>query len=165
MNENEITEFEVSQEAETEGVVDRVEQIENTPVDELSALRAEIETLKSELSKREEVERVQSRMNTELAEFSEYFPQTELTSIPDEIWEKVKNGASLAATYALFLRKIEREQKKVDDFNEKNRRMSAGSLMKGEGEKYYSPAEVKKMTPAQVKSNYDDIIASMKHWN
>ena len=70
MNENEIIEFEVSQEAETEGVVDRVEQIENTPVDELSALRAEIETLKSELSKREEVERVQSRMNTELAEFS-----------------------------------------------------------------------------------------------
>ena len=161
MNENEMIEFEVSPKTE-EGVI---EEIEKMPVDELSTLRAEIEALKSELSKREEVERAQSRMNMELAEFSEYFPDTEFASIPDEIWAKVKNGASLAATYALFLKKAEREQKKIDDFNEKNRRMSAGSLMKGESERYFSPAEVKKMTPAQVKSNYDDIVASMKHWN
>ena len=60
---------------------------------------------------------------------------------------------------------VDMEKKKVGDFNEKNRRMSAGSLMSGENERYFSPSEVKKMTPAQVRSNYDDIVASMKHWN
>jgi hypothetical protein len=162
MDENKLIEAEVCQETEDKDVTELVDEV---PSDEISSLRAEIDALKSELSKRDELDRAHSRMNTELKEFSEYFPDTELTSIPDEIWERVKNGASLAATYALFLRKSEREQKKIGDFNEKNRRMSAGSLMKGEGERYYSPAEVKKMTPAQVKSNYDDIIASMKHWN
>lgn len=162
MNENEVIELEAVEALEAE---DSSECVENESSDEISLLRAELDALRTELSKREELDKAHSRMNVELAEFSEYFPETELTSIPDEIWEKVKSGASLAATYALFIRKSEREQKKIGDFNEKNRRMSAGSLMMGESEKYYSPAEVKKMTPAQVKSNYDDIIASMKHWN
>ena len=43
--------------------------------------------------------------------------------------------------------------------------MSAGSLASDEGEKYYSPSEVKKMSPAQVRANYDDIIESMRHWH
>lgn len=30
--------------------------------------------------------------------------------------------------------------------------------------KYFSPAEVHKMTPREVKANYDDIINSMKEW-
>jgi hypothetical protein len=63
------------------------------------------------------------------------------------------------------LRKIELEKKKISDFNENNRRMSTGSLLQGDGEKYYSPSEVKKMTPAQVKSHYDEIVESMRHWN
>lgn len=162
MNENEMIELENLE------VVDNVEESvasEKEGADEISLLRAEIDALKSELSRREELDRAHSRMNTELAEFSEYFPETDIRSIPDEVWEKVKNGSSLAATYALYSRKIERAKKKIGDFNEKNRRMSAGSLMSGEGEKYYSPSEVRKMTPSQVKSNYDDIIASMKHWN
>ena len=161
MNENEMIEVDIQETPE----IEEVPNAESESKDEISLLRAELDALKLELARREELDRAHSRMNTELAEFSEYFPETELTSIPDEIWDKVKNGASLAATYALFLRKSEREQKKIGDFNEKNRRMSAGSLMRGESERYYSPAEVKKMTPAQVKSNYDDIIASMKHWN
>ena len=162
MNENEMIEIENPE------VIAEVEEsggVESQEADEISLLRAEIDALKSELSRREELDRAHSRMNTELAEFSEYFPETDIKSIPDEVWEKVKNGSSLAATYALYSRKIERAKKKVGDFNEKNRRMSAGSLMSGDGEKYYSPSEVKKMTPSQVKSNYDDIIASMKHWN
>ena len=162
MNENEMIEIENPE------VIAEVEEsggVESQETDEISLLRAEIDALKSELSRREELDRAHLRMNTELAEFSEYFPETDIRSIPDEVWEKVKNGSSLAATYALYTRKIERAKKKIGDFNEKNRRMSAGSLMSGEGEKYYSPSEVRKMTPSQVKSNYDDIIASMKHWN
>lgn len=133
--------------------------------DEVSLLKAELENLKTELKLRDEKEHINSRMMAELEEFQDYFPEIDVHQIPSEVWEKVKSGASLSASFALNLRKKEIERKKVSDFNEKNRRMSAGSLLQGEGEKYYSPSEVKKMTPAQVRSHYDEIIESMRHWN
>ena len=138
---------------------------ETEALDEVSLLKNELETLRLELKSRDEREEMNSRMLKELNEFQEYFPEVDIRGIPDEIWEKVKNGASLSASFALNLRKIEIERKKVNDFNEKNRRMSAGSLIQGDGEKFYSPSEVKRMTPAQVKAHYDDIVASMRHWN
>ena len=134
-------------------------------VDELTCLRQEIDALKGELQKRDELDRANARMNNEILEFKGYFPEVDVHTIPSDVWEKVKAGSSLAGSYALMLRKDELEKKKIGDFNEKNRRMSAGSLISGEGENYYSPAEVKKMTPAQVRAHYDDIMASMKHWN
>lgn len=149
--------------SDTDGIAE--EQVEEGEIDELSLLKSELEALRMELKSRDEREAQSSRMIKELTEFQEYFPEVELQSIPDEIWEQVKNGASLSASFALNLKKIEIERKKISDFNEKNRRMSAGSLMQGEGEKYYSPSEVKRMSPTQVKAHYDDILESMRHWN
>lgn len=138
---------------------------ETEALDEVSLLKNELEALRLELKSRDEREEMNSRMLKELNEFQEYFPEVDIRAISDEVWEQVKNGASLSASFALNLRKIEIERKKVNDFNEKNRRMSAGSLIQGDGEKFYSPSEVKRMTPAQVKAHYDDIVASMRHWN
>ena len=138
---------------------------ETEELDEISLLKNELEALRLELKSRDEREEMNSRMLKELNEFQEYFPEVDIRAISDEVWEQVKNGASLSASFALNLRKIEIERKKVNDFNEKNRRMSAGSLIQGDGEKFYSPSEVKRMTPAQVKAHYDDIVESMRHWN
>lgn len=138
---------------------------EESEVDELTALKTEIENLRAQLKAREDEERASARINSELAEFEEYFPEVELSSIPDDVWEKVKGGASLSASYSLFKRKEELKNKRICDINEKNRKMSAGSVAGGDGEKFFSPAEVKKMTPAQVKTNYDRIVESMRHWN
>ena len=138
---------------------------ETEELDEISLLKNELEALRLELKSRDEREEMNSRMLKELNEFQEYFPEVDIRAISDEVWEQVKNGASLSASFALNLRKIEIERKKVNDFNEKNRRMSAGSLIQGDGENYYSPSEVKRMTPAQVKAHYDDIVESMRHWN
>lgn len=166
MNDLNEVEFEIQCD---DNLVDEVEEvIEQEKIiqdDELLRLRGEIETLRAELNAKNEAEKAQSRILSELSEFQEYFPEVDIHTIPDEIWERVKGGSSLASSYALFLRRVDLERKKVGDFNEKNRRMSAGSLLRGEGEKYFSPSEVRKMTPAQVRSNYDDIVASMKHWN
>ena len=166
MNDLNEVEFEIQCD---DNLVDEVEEvIEQEKIiqdDELLRLRGEIETLRAELNAKNEAEKAQSRILSELSEFQEYFPEVDIHTIPDEIWERVKSGSSLASSYALFLRSREIEKKKIGDFNEKNRRMSAGSLMRGESEKYFSPSEVRKMTPAQVRSNYDDIVASMKHWN
>ncbi len=163
MSEMESTEVEIN----IEEALENTEALEenSSQNDEILALKNELEGLRAELLKRDERDRAQSRFLSEIAEFEQYFPEVDLHSIPDEIWEDVKKGSSLASSYALFLRRKDIEKKKIGDFNEKNRRMSAGSLINGDGEKYFSPSEVKKMTPAQVKSNYDDIVASMKHWN
>lgn len=163
MSEMESTEVEIN----IEEALENTEALEENPSqnDEILALKNELEELRAELLKRDERDRAQSRFLSELAEFEQYFPEVDLHSIPDEIWEGVKKGSSLASSYALLLRRKDIEKKKIGDFNEKNRRMSAGSLINGDGEKYFSPSEVKKMTPAQVRSNYDDIVASMKHWN
>ena len=163
MNEPKVTEIELQADEAIEN--DEALEENSSQNDELSALKNEIDSLRAELREREERERAQSRYLAEISEFEQYFPEVDLHSIPDEIWEKVKNGASLSSSYALLLRRRDLEKKKIGDFNDKNRRMSAGSLINGDGEKYFSPSEVKKMTPAQVRFNYDDIVASMKHWN
>lgn len=134
-------------------------------VDELTLLKSELASLREELKIRDERDRANSKILKELEEFGTYFPDVDISEIPSEIWEQVRCGASLSAQFALFLRKAELERKKVSDFNEKNRRMSAGSLIQGEGEKFYSPSEVKKMSPAEVKTHYDEIVESMRHWN
>ena len=139
--------------------------VEEPELDELTTLKAEVESLRAQLKAREDEERAVTRIHSELVEFEEYFPEVELSSIPDDVWEKVKSGASLSASYSLFKRKEELKNKKICDINEKNRKMSAGSVIGGEGEKFFSPAEVKRMTPAQVKTNYDGIVESMRHWN
>jgi hypothetical protein len=150
---------------ESEEIIEDVVSEEEESVDEVALLKHELELLKEEIRLRDERETANSRILKEITEFEEYFPEVNLHQIPSEIWEQVRQGASLSASFALSLRKLEIEKQKTSDFNEKNRRMSAGSLIQGEGEKYYSPSEVKKMTPAQVKLHYDDILESMRHWN
>ena len=133
--------------------------------DELSRLRTELEELRTRLAEKEELEKASLRMRQELAEFGEYFPEVELESIPEEVWDKVKGGASLSAQYSLYRRRVELEKRRISDFNEKNRKMSAGAAGRADGEKYYSPSEVKRMSPAQVKAHYNEIVESMRHWN
>ena len=166
-NNNEIleSEFEDSVEAVCELDEEIVNEDEPNEKDVLGALQEEIASLKAELKAREELERARERINLELAEFEEYFPDVDLHTIPKDVWEKVREGVSLAATYSLYQRKLELEKRKIGDLNEQNRRMSAGALTRADGDKYFSPSEVKRMKPAQIKKHYDDIIESMRHWN
>jgi hypothetical protein len=148
----------VLEESDEEG-----EDIDET--DELSRLRTELEELRARLAEKEELEKASLRMRQELTEFGEYFPEVELESIPEEVWDKVKGGASLSAQYSLYRRRVELEKRRISDFNEKNRKMSAGAAGRADGEKYYSPSEVKRMSPSQVKAHYNEIVESMRHWN
>ena len=141
------------------------EEAPKNDFNELELLRQEVEGLRNQLSERDRLDKAGARMNSELERFYEYFPTASLDEVPEEIWERVRRGSSLSAEFSLHLLKMEREQKSVSEINKKNRQMSAGALGASEGERYYSPSEVKKMSPAQVKAHYDDIIESMRHWN
>lgn len=60
---------------------------------------------------------------------------------------------------------IEAQRQRIAECNETNRKMSTGSLSGVGNGGYYSPDEVRLMTPSQVRENYDDVIESMRHWN
>jgi hypothetical protein len=132
---------------------------------ELDVLRAELEELKLELARRDERDKSNSRMLKECGEFKNYFPDTELSSIDDEVWESVKNGVPLSAAYALYLRKTEQLKDRIEQLNRRNKEMSAGSVGKGGEESFYSPSEVKAMTREQVRENYKHVLESMRHWH
>lgn len=135
---------------------------------EIANLKAEIERLEAENKKLKEdaaaLETEKSRMDKEVAEFSEYFPEISLDEVPDEVWGKVKSGLTLTAAYAVHERKLKMQKKQVEEINTQNGAKSSGSI-RNITDFYYSPSDVRKMTPSEVKRNYTNIINSMKHWN
>ncbi len=142
--------------ASSEGAPD-----ESTP-NELEALRAEVSSLRAQL----EGERaLYGRMSTECAEFSELYPTVPLSEIPDSIWESVKLGVPIAAAYALYEKRSSMARAKADLINSANSRASSGSIDSPPTEDFFSPAEVKAMSPAEVRKNYSTIIRSMSKWH
>lgn len=134
----------------------------STCVNDADELRAEIERLRGELDKRD---RENARMVAEIGEFSALFPETALESIPSEVWNSVKSGVPLAAAYALYEKKSAAYQKFTQSVNQKNYEQSSGAVGKERDSIYYSPSEVKKMSPAEVRAKYNIIVESMKKWN
>lgn len=130
--------------------------------DENRLLREELERLRGRLA---DIEKENSRMIAEVGEFSELFPEVTIDAIPSEVWMSVRGGVPLAAAYALYEKKCRTHSELVDSVNQRNNERSTGAL-RGEGDsQFYSPSEVKKMSPSEIKAKYNIIIESMKKWN
>ena len=123
--------------------------------EELMLLRAELEERKHELE----------RLGKEISEFSELFPNEQLSSLPDSVWERVKEGVPLAAAYALYRRKAELRAEQASLVNKKNNGMSTGAIGRDTTESFYTPDEVRAMSRSEIKKNYSKILDSMKKWN
>ena len=135
---------------------------EETAEEEVKRLTSEIETLRAELeAKKKESERIFA----ELAEFATTFPGRSVDSITSEVWESMRGGIPLAAAYALYEKKREASEDYAKEINKRNAERSSGAITSAANGGYYSPAEVRMMTPAEVKRNYKLIIESMKKWN
>lgn len=128
-----------------------------TAADELAALRTEAETLRAELA-------AERRVSVELREFCTLYPETPTEAIPDAVWDKVKGGIPLAAAYALHERRQLCAKQAAEAAQAATRARSSGAVEGGRGEMPYTPAEVKAMSPEEVRRNYTAIIASMKRW-
>lgn len=129
---------------------------------EAEALRAEIAGLRREL---EEKELRKARILAELGEFSELFPQIGINAIPQKVWESVGEGLPLAAAYALYEKRTEAKNALAQTVNQRNAERSSGAVGRDSGREYFSPGEVRKMSSAEVRKNYNIIIESMKKWN
>lgn len=150
--------------AEVETAIEDIAEENSTeaPSAELDRLREEVRKLNERLA---EKEAQSERIAAELGAFSENFPNVDIKSVPEDVWESVRAGNSLAASYALYTHRVNREQALMRERNEKNAYRSAGRVGKSTSNEYFTPDEVKKMSASEVKANYTKIIESMKKWN
>ena len=130
----------------------------------IDSLRSEIEHLKSQIAHLEELKRSHNRILAEIGDFAALFPEIPIESIPDTVWESVKNGTPLAASYALYEKRMASEALRIARINAKNASKSPGSAGTDTAGEYFSPEDVKKMSRAEVHANYSKIKESMKKW-
>ena len=128
---------------------------------ELSRLREELTRLREELARKESVS---FRLGRECAEFRELYPETPLSSVPDEVWNAVRDGVPLPAAFALAERRRERLEQAAKDSNRRNLARSSGELGQ-EAPGYFSPEDVRRMSRDEVRENYSNILLSMQKWH
>ena len=104
-------------------------------------------------------------MSAEVGEFSELFPTVPLSSLPDSVWQSVRAGVPLAASYALYEKKTARLIADAERVNAKNSSSSTGPVGREPSSDFFSPDEVRAMSRDEVRKNYAKIMASMKKWN
>ena len=136
----------------------QIDEGETSAETELEALRAEVQKLKAEIENTK-------RLETELLDFTEVFPEQDIRTIPDEVWQNVRKGNSLAAAFALFERKKAHLEAKATEVNQINAYRSSGRAGSDTASEFFSPDDVRAMSQSEVRANYSRIIESMKKWN
>ena len=166
----EETEAEIQEESLNEVESESKEEIRDEPLeeteepkasqDETAALRARIDELEQELAERVQMS---NRMERECTEFETYFPDVSLKGVPDEVWGQVHAGVPLSAAYALYEKKQQKQKADAQRISQRGESLTAG-IVDTAGNEYFSPAQVRAMSPSEVRQNYDRIFESMRHW-
>lgn len=124
------------------------------------ALLSELEALRSRV---EAAERTAREISAGWREFTELYPDADISSLPDSFNAAVERGIPPAAAYALELRRKEVRLARIKAADQRGRELSAGKLDPAD-DTLYSPDEVRAMPPAEVRKNIDKIRRSMKSW-
>ncbi len=140
---------------ETKQILSEIETL--TGKEKKKTEESELETLRREKTLRENLSR-------ELEEFSVLFPGTDIESVPDEVWEAAVDGIGVCAQYALYLKRQEMKKTTADKKNEENATSAVPDVKSDEGEVYFTPEAVEKMSRAEVDKNWQAILKSMKNW-
>ncbi len=129
--------------------------------DTLEQLRSELTALRASLAAKEAL---LERIGIECEEFRSLYPETPLTALSDRVWEDVGRGLPIAAAYALAERRRALTEARAKASNHENSLRSAGAVESAENN-YFSPDEVRKMTPEEVRTHYQTIMRSMQSWH
>lgn len=133
---------------------------EDSPSNDTPDLNAELEALRRRV---ETAERTAREISAGWREFSELYPEADLSSLPDSFNAAIERGIPPAAAYALEMRRREVTREKIEAADRRAREQSFGRI-NGAEDSLYSPDEVRKMPPAEVRKNIDKIRRSMKSW-
>ena len=138
---------------------------DNSPTDmaqELARLREQVTSLRETLASQKAA---YQRAGAEYAEFFTLFPAVSLSALPDDVWQSVQKGVPLAAAYALEERRAAVQAEKAQKVNQINREKSSGALNPTGNSDNFSLAEVRDMTPDEVRANFDKIMESVTQWH
>ena len=124
-------------------------------------LHTELDDLRAKLEK---AERAAREITEGWREFTELYPDADISALPDSFNAALERGIPPAAAYALELRRREVEQLKIARADRKAREQSFGRIESAE-DSLSSPAEVRAMKPAEVRKNIEKIRRSMKSWH
>lgn len=141
-----------------------VEVQSDTELETIASLKEEITALKTKISELETQRDTQTRILEELSDFNALFPTVEMEDIPECVWESVKKGTPLIASYALYEKRLAAEEARIAKINAANALRSPGIAGKDTASEYFTPDEVKKMSRSEVHANYSKIKESMKKW-
>ena len=127
---------------------------------ELECIRRELSLLRAQLDGQA---RAMQKIGIEYAEFCDLYPDKSPEDFPDEVWDSVRQGIPLSAAFALAERKKQRLKEKAQLLNEENKRRSSGAVERA-ASGYFTPSEVRAMSQAEVRANYQNILLSMANW-
>ena len=159
---NKIPDPSLDEESNTEEEID--DEIRKAAEETIASLRSEIAALKEQIAKLEALKQTEARILAEIGDFCALFPDVPVEELPDEVWESVRAGAPLAASYALYERKKCEEVKRIAAINAKNASRSPGAAGTDTASEFFTPDEVRRMSRAEVHANYSKIKESMKKW-
>lgn len=151
---------EISENSDPDPDLDPTAAVEANPEEQLRQLRDELTRLRQAIAQQDAV---LSRLGDECQEFQTLYPNTPISSLPDNVWSDVKQGIPLAAAYALAERRRAYTESLAAATNQKNGQRSSGAMESTESD-YFSPNEVRAMSQAEVRANYQKIMRSMQKW-
>lgn len=141
------------------------EGITDTPEEPASSDTQNLESELDILRRRVEVaERTAREISAGWREFSELYPEADISSLPDSFNNAIERGIPPAAAYALEMRRREVTRLRIEAADRRSRELSAGKVQSTE-DSLYSPEEVRAMTPSEVRNNIEKIRRSMKSWH
>lgn len=157
--------------AESEGIT--VEQAKARRISETRAsqLENENQTLKQQLTEKEQQDQLVELKRQEWVEFKEAFPN--INELPEEVNEKWLHGTPPKQAYSDWQEKSElkRKLKEMEDrlgiteTNQSNAEASTGALGAGaDPDKPLTLDDVNKMTPTELAKNHDRIIKEVYGW-
>ncbi len=106
----------------------------------------------------------ENKISSETAAFRELFPEVNPDDIPDEVWEAVEGGESLAGAYAIYVCRKLAEEGKAEKANKDAASRAAAPAGKGETEPEYTREMVERMSDKEIAGNFGGILASLKKW-
>ena len=127
----------------------------------IEGLKEEILRLREDLQKQSEES---SRKIRELEDFNRLFPEIPISDLPESVTAMVGQGVPLAAAYALYEKEQAIKKARANEINRKNAFLSAGKAGTQTASEFFTPDEVRTMSPRQVHENYSKIRESMAHW-
>jgi hypothetical protein len=133
----------------------------DAPTESIDELREEVLRLRESLQKQSEES---SRRIRELEDFNRLFPNIPITDLPESVTALTDQGVPLAAAYALYEKELATTRARADEINRKNAFLSAGKAGTQTANEFFTPDEVRSMSPRQVHENYSKIRESMTHW-